>query len=96
MKFLKFQSEAAAIEAFAPWATDEATYPAYIGTVAVDVVGVIQKPTGEMLTDSEGNSYPDMRPIPGWHVNLSGEVPELAAFEIDAPDIPARIFAGAL
>ena len=96
MKFLKFQSEAAAIAAFAPWATDEATYPNYIGTVAVDVVGVIHKPTGDTLIDSEGNRYPDMQPIPGWHVNLSGEVPELAAFEIDAPDTPARIFAGAL
>ena len=96
MKFLKFNTEAEAIAAFAQWATEDAPIPAYIGTVAVDVVGVIHKPTGDTLIDSEGNRYPDMQPIPGWHINLSGEVPELAAFEIDAPDTPARIFAGAL
>ena len=95
MKFLKFASEAAAIEAFAPWATDEATYPNYIGTVAVDVVGVIHKPTGNTLQDAEGNSYPEMTPISGWHINLSGDVPELSAFEIDPPATPARVFAGA-
>ena len=95
MKFLKFQSEAAAIAAFAPWATDEATYPNYIGAVAVDVVGVIYKPTGSML-DTDDGPVPEFEVLPGWHVNLSGEVPELAAFEIDAPDTPARIFAGAL
>ena len=93
MKCLKFQSEAAAIAAFAPWATDEATYPAYIGTVAVDVVGVIHKPTGDTLIDSEGNSYPDMQPIPGWHVNLSGDCPaDLAPFLIEVA-APVRVFA---
>ena len=94
MKFLKFQSEAAAIEAFAQWATEDAPIPVYIGTVAVDVVGVIHKPTGDTLTDSDGNSYPEMAPIPGWHINLSGSVPGLAAFEIDPPTTPARVFAG--
>ena len=95
MKFLKFTSEAEAAAAFAQWATDEATYPSYIGTVAVDVVGVIHKPTGDTLIDSEGNSYPDMQSIPGWHINLSDSVPELSAFEIDPPATPARVFAGA-
>ena len=95
MKFLKFTSEAEAIAAFAQWATEDAPIPAYIGTVAVDVVGVIHKPTGNTLQDADGNSYPEMTPLPGWHINLSGDVPELAAFEIDLPDTPARVFAGA-
>lgn len=94
MKFLKFNTEAEAIAAFAQWATEDAPTPTYIGTVAVDPVGVIHKPTGDTLTDSDGNSYPAMVPIPGWHVNLSGDVPELAAFEIAPPATPSRVFAG--
>jgi len=37
---------------------------------AIDVVGVIQEPTGTMLTDDEGNEYPEMAPVSGWHVNV--------------------------
>lgn len=98
--YLKFADEAEFIQAFAPhMATDgqgEPMPPAYIGTSAVDVIGTIHKPTGEFTTTEDGFRIPTMQAIDGWHVNLSGEVPELAAFEIDAPDIPARIFAGAL
>ena len=95
MKFLKFHSESEAIAAFAQWAPEGAVFPSYIGTVAVDPVGVIHKPTGAMLQDSDGNEYPEMAPVDGWHVNLSDGVAELAAFEIDPPATPARVFAGA-
>jgi len=37
---------------------------------AIDVVGVIQRPTGVMLTDAEGNEYPKMAALDGWHINL--------------------------
>lgn len=37
---------------------------------AIDVVGVIQEPTGTMLTDDEGNDYPEMAPVDGWHINI--------------------------
>lgn len=95
MKFLKFSTEAEAIAAFAQWAPEGAAFPSYIGTVAVDPVGVIHKPTGALLQDPDGNEYPEMAPTPGWHVNLSDSVPELAVFEIEAPATPARVFAGA-
>lgn len=95
MKFLKFNTEAEAVAAFAQWATEDAPIPVYIGTVAVDVVGAIHKPTGDTLTDSDGNSFPAMGPIPGWHINLSDSVPELSTFEIDPPATPSRVFAGA-
>ena len=95
MKFLKFNTEAEAIAAFAQWAPEGAVFPSYIGTVAVDPVGVIHKPTGAMLQDSDGNEYPEMAPVDGWHINLSDSVPELAAFEIDPPTTPTRVFAGA-
>ena len=95
MKFLKFSTEAEAIAAFAQWATEDAVFPSYIGTVAADPVGVIHNPTGNTLQDAGGNSYPEMAPIPGWHVNLSDSVPELAVFEITPPATPSRVFAGA-
>lgn len=37
---------------------------------AIDLVGVIYEPTGVMLTDAEGNEYPETAPVSGWHVNL--------------------------
>lgn len=35
-----------------------------------DIVGIIHEATGTMLTDDEGNEYPEMAPINGWHINL--------------------------
>ena len=37
---------------------------------AIDVIGTLHEPTGTMLTDEEGNQYPQMAPIEGWHVNV--------------------------
>lgn len=42
----------------------------YTPDYALDVVGLIYKPTGNMLTDSEGNEYPETAPVAGWHVNI--------------------------
>lgn len=99
MKYLKFDSEVQLKSAFAEYmikTEDGETLPSYIGDAAVDVVGVIYKPTGRMLSDAEGKQYPESLSIEGWHVNLSGDVvPEgLAAFEIAAPATPSRVFAG--
>jgi len=37
---------------------------------AFDIVGRIHKATGNMFTDDEGMEYPEISPVPGWHVNL--------------------------
>ena len=37
---------------------------------AFDIIGLIHKATGNMLTDDEGMEYPEMAPVPGWHINL--------------------------
>ena len=37
---------------------------------AIDIVGVIYKPTGNMLTDDEGNEYPEIAPLDGYHLNI--------------------------
>ena len=37
---------------------------------AIDIVGIISKPTGNILTDAEGNEYPEQAPLDGWHINI--------------------------
>jgi hypothetical protein len=57
---------------------------------AVDVIGVIYKPTGKMLTTDEGE-MPEMDPLEGWHVNVrhTAEAPELEAYKV-TPQNPVR------
>ena len=57
---------------------------------AIDVIGLIYKPTGEMITTDEGE-VPEMAAIPGWHVNVrhNAEAPELAAYQV-FPQAPVR------
>lgn len=94
MKFLRFASGTQARAAFTPWLRSPADdLPPYIGTVAVDVVGVIQRPTGEMLDSTDG-PVPVLAPVPGYHINLSERIPELQQYEIEPPAIPDRVFAG--
>ena len=37
---------------------------------AIDVVGTLHEPTGTMLTDEEGNEYPETQELTGWHINI--------------------------
>ena len=67
---------------------------------AIDVVGVIYEPTGNMLTDDEGNEYPEMAPLDGWHLNirLLNDTMREAAEALDAtygvtPNTPSRVWA---
>lgn len=67
---------------------------------AIDIVGVIYEPTGNMLTDDEGNEYPETAPIDGWHVNLRllNDTMRDAAEALDlayglTPNSPSRIWA---
>ena len=66
---------------------------------AIDVVGVIYEPTGTMLTDDEGNEYPETAPVDGWHVNvrLVGDARREDVEAIDVtygvtPNSPSRVF----
>lgn len=65
-------------------------------TGSIDVIGVIYKPTGEMLLGEDGE-YPAMAPLDGWHVNLRGtftedQLAELEAFKVE-PTNPVRVWA---
>jgi hypothetical protein len=66
-------------------------FPAYSN---IDTIGLIYKPTGEMLLGEDGE-YPEMAPIEGWHVNVrlvDGEDAEaLEPFEV-SPETPVRVW----
>ena len=60
---------------------------------ALDIIGVIYKPTGTTLTDEEGFEYPEMAAIDGYHANLIAEA-GLDLPTIEAPATPYRIWSG--
>lgn len=66
---------------------------------AIDVVGVLQEPTGNTLTDDEGNEYPETAPVDGWHINirLVGEAMRETVEALDTshgvtPNSPSRVW----
>jgi hypothetical protein len=92
--FLKFADEAEANAALYDEQTnvdgdivETVLVPKY---AAVDVIGVIYKPTGEMIQTDEGE-VPEMAPLDGWHVNVrhTEPAPELDAYKV-APKSPVR------
>jgi hypothetical protein len=92
--FLKFADEAEANAALFTEQTnvqgdvvETVLVPKY---AAVDVVGTIYKPTGEMIQTDEGE-VPEMAPLDGWHVNVrhTEPAPELDAYKV-APKSPVR------
>jgi len=62
--------------------------------VALDIIGTIYEPTGNMLTDDEGFEYPEMQPINGYHANMMAQDGIEGLPEITAPSTPYRKFAG--
>jgi hypothetical protein len=60
---------------------------------AVDIIGTIYKPTGEMIQTDEGE-VPEMAALDGWHVNVrhTDDAPELEAFRV-FPQSPSRMWA---
>lgn len=65
----------------------------------IDIVGTIHEPTGNTLTDADGNEYPEMASLDGWHVNLrlSGDNKRADAEALDTahgvtPTTPKRVW----
>jgi hypothetical protein len=98
--FLKFADEAEANAALFTEQTnvqddvvETVKVPRY---AAVDIVGVIYKPTGNVLPaeDESGEAVDEMAPIDGWHANVrhTDEAPELEAFRV-FPATPSRAWA---
>ena len=66
---------------------------------AIDVVGTLHEPTGTMLTDEEGNEYPEMQAMAGWHINirLVGDAVRETVEALDethgvTPETPMRVW----
>jgi len=66
---------------------------------AIDIVGVIYRATGVILTDADGNEYPEQAPLDGWHVNIRivGDAMRDTVEALDAiygviPNRPARVW----
>ncbi len=66
---------------------------------AIDVVGVIHKPTGNTLTDDAGFEYEETTPLDGWHINvrLVGDARRADVEALDAaygvtPKSPSRVW----
>jgi hypothetical protein len=102
-KYLSFESEAAAkavlyriegaVEAD-PEQGIEAVEGYEVANYAnIDTIGIIYKPTGEMLQGEDGE-YPEMAPIEGWHVNvrLVGEDADALAPFVVEPKTPVRVW----
>ena len=73
---------------------------AYTADYGIDVVGVIYKPTGNTVTDLDGNEVPEMAPLDGWHINIRlmgdarrADVEALSAYFVDPePATPSRVW----
>ena len=97
--FLKFNDEAEANAALFTEQTnvqddvvETVLVPKY---AAVDVVGVIYKPTGKTLKAKKGEEpMPEMALLEGWHVNVrhTAEALELDAYKVEVKT-PARMWA---
>jgi hypothetical protein len=42
----------------------------YTHAYAVSIVGILQEPTGNTITDADGIEYDETAPINGWHINI--------------------------
>ena len=73
---------------------------AYTEAYGIDVVGVIYKPTGNTVTDPDGNEIPEMVPLDGWHINIRlmgdarrADVEALSAYFVDPePATPSQVW----
>lgn len=90
---LKFTDKAQAISVLydvIPGSDPVQYKPRYL---AIDEIGEIYKPTGNMISTEYGN-VAEMTAVPGYHVNVrhSIEAPELAAYQV-FPSSPSRVWA---
>ena len=66
----------------------------WIALCELDVIGTIYQPTGTMLTDDEGNEYPEIAPIDGFHANIKTDKVVEGLPTIEAPTTPYRKWLG--
>lgn len=88
--FLRFPDEATATPLLFDVVDEDVLRPRYR---AVDVIGTIYKPTGEVV-DQGDLEVPVVEAIEGWHVNVrhDEEAPEFEPYIVE-PKHPVRVWA---
>jgi len=96
--YIKLTSEAAMTTVLSAFYDEEGKFVDNTTDYAIDVVGVLQEPTGATLTD-DGMEYPEMVAVTGWHVNIRllndvvrGAVEALDVSHGVIPDAPKRVW----
>ncbi len=95
--YLKFVDHADLEDTLVAAGLAETYQEVFTPRVTLDVIGIIHKPTGKMLTTEDGLQYPEMLPIDGYHANLKAELTEEQEALlplIPAPTTPYRVWAG--
>lgn len=68
--YIKLGSESDLPVALAAFYNADGQLVQYTHDYAMHIVGDIWKPSGNMLEDSDGNEYPEMKKIDGYHINI--------------------------
>ena len=97
--YLKLVSEASMPSVLSSFYDEEGEFVSNTADYSIDVVGVLQEPTGVTITNDEGMEYPEMVTLDGWHVNirLSGDGlrNEIEALNVShgvTPSAPKRVW----
>jgi hypothetical protein len=64
--------------------------------IALDIIGTIYKPTGNMITTDQGMTYPEQVAIDGFHANIRGvltDEQQVALPLVSTPANPYRVWA---
>ena len=97
--YLKLTSEASIPSVLSIFYDEDGEFVSNTADYSIDVVGVLQEPTGVTITDDEGMEYPEMTTLDGWHINilLTGDVlrDETEALDVShgvTPSAPKRVW----
>ena len=66
----------------------------WVALCELDKIGTIYQESGTMLTDDEGNQYPEMIAIDGFYANIKTDKVVEGLPTIDAPTTPYRKWLG--
>lgn len=66
----------------------------WVALCQLDMIGTIYQTSETMLTDDEGNEYPEMIAIDGFHANIKTDKVVTGLPTIDAPQTPYRKWLG--
>ena len=66
----------------------------WVALCTLDVIGTIYQKSGNTLTDDEGNDYPEMIAVTGFHANLKTDKDVTGLPTVDAPATPYRKWLG--